>query len=61
MDITYFPYDSQTCEIELASWGFQARRTVSIYPTFSPESTGKINVTEVNTAVTITGKIILIT
>lgn len=22
MDITYFPYDSQACEIELASWGF---------------------------------------
>ncbi|XP_076085712.1 neuronal acetylcholine receptor subunit alpha-3-like isoform X1 [Mytilus galloprovincialis] len=24
MDVTYFPYDSQTCEIELASWGFSA-------------------------------------
>ncbi|XP_052082701.1 neuronal acetylcholine receptor subunit alpha-3-like isoform X2 [Mytilus californianus] len=22
MDVTYFPYDSQTCEIELAIWGF---------------------------------------
>ncbi|XP_052082687.1 acetylcholine receptor subunit beta-type unc-29-like [Mytilus californianus] len=24
MDVTYFPYDSQTCTIELASWGFPA-------------------------------------
>ncbi|VDI47881.1 Hypothetical predicted protein [Mytilus galloprovincialis] len=24
MDVTFFPYDSQTCEIELASWGFPA-------------------------------------
>ncbi|CAG2205653.1 CHRNA6 [Mytilus edulis] len=24
MDVTYFPYDSQICEIELASWGFPA-------------------------------------
>ena len=22
MDVTFFPYDSQTCDIELASWGF---------------------------------------
>ncbi|CAC5389555.1 CHRNA3 [Mytilus coruscus] len=22
MDVTYFPYDSQTCDIEVASWGF---------------------------------------
>ncbi|CAC5421172.1 CHRNA3 [Mytilus coruscus] len=22
MDVTYFPYDSQTCDIELTSWGF---------------------------------------
>ncbi|CAC5387977.1 unnamed protein product [Mytilus coruscus] len=22
MDVTYFPYDSQFCDIELASWGF---------------------------------------
>ncbi|CAC5364592.1 unnamed protein product [Mytilus coruscus] len=24
MDVTFFPYDSQTCDIELASWGFPA-------------------------------------
>ncbi|VDH96217.1 Hypothetical predicted protein, partial [Mytilus galloprovincialis] len=24
IDVTYFPYDSQSCEIELASWGFPA-------------------------------------
>lgn len=31
MDVTYFPYDSQSCDIEVASWGFHTEAVQLIF------------------------------